>query len=95
MVRVCCRVYVYRSGGRRSEADRTRYKPKIEEKETHARARTAVAQNIRYQAYRIRPAPRRDSGQGGSRRGIVLCGSRSERLSVYRTRLGVGLGAVV
>ena len=28
-------------------------------------------------------------------RGVVLCGSRSELLSVYRTKLGVGLGALL
>ena len=36
-VRICCWVYVYSncSGGRRSEADRTRYEQKIVKKETH------------------------------------------------------------
>ena len=92
---VCCCAYVYSNDRRRSrsEADRTRYEQK-KKKHTHTQApiRTAVAHNIRCQGVVWRPAPRRDSGQGGSRRGIVLCGCRSELLSVYMTKLSVGLG---
>ena len=52
-VRICCWVYVYSSGGRRSEADRTRYEQKNRKPETRTtvRSRAAVAHNIRDQAY--------------------------------------------
>ena len=52
-VRIWCWVYLYNSGGRRSEADRTRYEQKKRKNETHTtvRSRTAVVHNIRGKAY--------------------------------------------
>ena len=52
-VRISCWVYVDRSGGRRSEADTTRYMQKNRKNETHptVRSRTAVVHNIRDKAY--------------------------------------------
>ena len=44
-VRICCWVYVYSSGGRRSQADRSTYEQKNRQQETRTtvRSRTAVA----------------------------------------------------
>ena len=85
-VGICCWVYVceYGSVGRRSEEDRTRHEQKQLEEGTHTtiRSRVTVANDIRDQPLH-RPTPCRNSGQGVSRSGIVLCGSRSELYFQY------------
>ena len=88
-------MYLYNSGGRRSEADRTRYEQKKRKNETHTtvRSRTAVVHNIRGKAYpnmTASIAQRQQSGWLEERyRSVWL--SVGAILSVCGTTLDVGL----
>ena len=87
-------MYVLSSGGQRSEAEKTRHEQKHRQKETHTsvRSRTAVAHNIRDQAYPTMKASitqrQRSRWLEDRYRSVWL--SVSAILSVYSTRLGVG-----
>ena len=94
-LRILCWVYVYSSGGRRSEADTTRYEQKNRKNETHTtvRSRTAVVQNIPDKAYptmKASIAKRQRSGWPEERYRSVLL-SVGATLSVCGTTLGVSL----